>query len=263
MIAGVESSGSPQPEPGTADDSPPTDHPNLTQVTALAKKLDPGDQMRLIARLLASLPSDHRAAAVEFGLQLQTSIDNRSTHAHLSIGNLVSAKLWERLFDPAGTSGLYSAPRRFDLATIFVVTAAYSILFGAMSALNYYFGPLTKVAVGILVTVVAVAQAFYKDSANPRGVSVLTGAITQTMIMLLIEIFAPRLFPEPALLVVIVYGMLGGAVSGYLAGVLVGGVFLVADALRKRYTRGAHQLEEDGSTANPVLAERGDSPWTN
>jgi hypothetical protein len=162
--------------------------------------------------------------------------------------NSIGPTLWDRLFDPARTSELYSAPQRFDLATIFVVTAAYSILFGAMSAMNEYFGPITKAAVGVLVTVVAVAQAFYKDIANPRGVSVVTGAITQTVIMILLEIFAPRLLLFPGFIVVILFGVLGGAFSGYLAGVLVGGVFLVADALRKRFTRDTDELHHVEST---------------
>jgi hypothetical protein len=264
MITGIESSGSPQPHSTSAVCSTPGHSPDLAEVTALAETLDPQDQMRLVARLFESLPPEHREATLEFGLQcIQASSDKRVTRVDLPVVDSISSKLWERLFDPAHTSGLYSAPRRFDLATIFVVTAAYSILFGAMSAFDYYFGPLAKVAVGILVTVVAVAQAFYKDVANPRGVSVVTGAITQTTMMILIEIFAPHLFPEPGLIVFILYGLIGGAVSGYLAGVLVGGVFLVADALRKRYFGGADQLQQEESAADPELADGGDSPWAN
>ena len=233
-------------------------------MTALAETLDPTDQLRLIARLSTSLSSVHRAAAVEFEPQrIHSSSDNRSPRVDSPTVASISSKLWERLFDPTYSSGLYSAPRRFDLATIFVVTAAYSILFGAMSALHYYFGPLTKVIVGVLVTVVAVAQAFYKDTANPRGVSVVTGAIVQTLMMTLIEIFAPQLFPEPALLVVVLYGVLGGAISGYLAGVLVGGVFLVAEALRKRYIQVPQALQEDEPTDDSELIKRGNVPWAN
>jgi hypothetical protein len=53
------------------------------------------------------------------------------------------------------------------------------------------------VAVGIhpKATVVAVAQAIYKDGANPRGISVVTGAIAQTFMMTLIEIFLAAVVP--------------------------------------------------------------------
>jgi hypothetical protein len=251
------------PQPDSTRFGPSTsDHAlSLAEVSELAESLDPQDQMRLVSRLLISLPWAHRAAAVEFGLQCIQDSNNSPSHGDAAPHtDSNSSQLWERLFDPAKTSELYSAPRRFDLATIFVVTAAYSILFGAMSAFNDYFGPITKTAVGLLVTIVAVTQAFYKDTANPRGVSVVTGAIAQTMVMILIEIFAPRLFPEPGLFVVIFYGMLGGAVSGYLAGVLVGGVFLVADALRKRFVRDREQMHDADSSDHPELVERRDSP---
>jgi hypothetical protein len=223
--------------------------PTLAEVSALAESLDPKDQVRLIARLLESLPPKHRAAIVEFGMQsVRVPSEKLRTRSELPRVDPIWPMLWERLFDPAKTSELYSAPRRFDLATLFVVTAAYSILFGAMSALNYYFGPITKVVVGILVTVVAVAQAFYKDIANPRGVSIVTGAVAQTIIIIVIEILSPRMIPEPALFSVIFYGVLGGMVSGYLAGVLVGGVFLVADKLRAKFdNRSKSQLNESSA----------------
>jgi hypothetical protein len=264
MTTGFESTGSPQPNTTTAGPSTPGPGPSLSDVTAMAETLDPQDQVRLVARLSTSLSSMHRAAVVEYEPQLMhSSSDIRGTRVDSPTVASISSKLWERLFDPTYTSRLYSAPRRFDLATLFVVTAAYSILFGAMSALHFYFGPLTKVVVGVLVTVVAVAQAFYKDTANPRGVSVVTGTIVQTLMMTLIEIFAPQLFPEPALLVVGLYGVLGGAISGYLAGVLVGGVFLVAEALRKRYIQVPEALQGDESTDDSELVKRGKLPWAN
>src|SRR3954454_19688655 len=122
----------------------------LDVVQAAADWLDPKDQVRLIAHLLESLPSKHRAAIVEFGLnRFRTPGDKLGVRVDLPRVNPIGPTLWDRLFDPARTSELYSAPQRFDLATIFVVTAAYSILFGGMSALNEYFGPVTKVAVGV------------------------------------------------------------------------------------------------------------------
>ena len=218
--------------------------------------------MRLIARLWETLPPKNRAAILAFGLEnihIPTG-DNTPKTSEPPL-EPIWPKVREVLFDPSKTSELYSAPRRFDLATIFVVTAAYSLLFGAMSALNYY-GPITQVAVGLLITVVAAAQAFYKDVANPRGVSIVAGSITLTVILAILGISVPHFFLEPLFLVIVFYGLIGGAISGYLAGVLVGGVFLVADALRKRYTPPGNPHENQASSDGEP-AHREESPWTN
>jgi hypothetical protein len=126
------------------------------------------------------------------------------------------------------------------------VTAAYSILFGAMSAMDY--GPVAKISVGLLITMVAVSQAFYQNVANPRGVSIVTGAITLSVIIVLLGIFVKEWRSQPMFLVVVFFGMIGGAISGYLCGVLVGGVFLIADALRKRFERRSSEASEDEPT---------------
>jgi hypothetical protein len=51
--------------------------------------------------------------------------------------------------------------------------------------------------------------------------------------------------------VIVVYGLMGGSIAGYLSGVLVGGVFLVADALRGRFEGGSptdsDETSPDGS----------------
>lgn len=242
----------PQPtgmlHPDPADSTPSVGQaPNLEEVSKLAQSLVPPDRVRLIARLMESLPASYRAAVVKFSLQgelppLRAARATRRTQTTdeappPSVVELIWPKLWSRLFDPAKTSELYSAPRRFDLATIFVVTAAYSLLFGAMSAFNEYFGPAEKVSIGILVTVIAVAQAFYKDIANPRGVSLVTGAIVQTVLVIIAKLTWPSFIPLPFLAALVFYGVLGGLLTGYLAGALVGGVFLVADMVRTKWEK--------------------------
>jgi hypothetical protein len=238
--------------------------PTVDELHHLALPLDADERLRLVARLWKSLPADHRAALLS--LQLEDARDSRGASARSAVSPHIEPlwpKVRERLFDRSHISGLYSAPRRFDLATIFVVTAAYSILFGAMSALNYYFSPTIQVAVGVLVTVVAVTQAFYKDIANPRGVSIITGSVTQAVIVAIVRIFVPHSFPGPLLLVIVFYGLIFGAISGYAAGVLVGGVFLVADALRKWYARKSGTPRDDADAASSGSAEGDDSPWAN
>jgi hypothetical protein len=232
------------------DRSTPEHAPGLDEVSALAESLDSKDQMRLIARLLESLPPKHRAAIVEFGLQRTRTLgDKLGTRVVATRVDPIGPTLWERLFDPSKTSELYSAPRRFDLATIFVVTAAYSILFGMMSALD--FGPAAKISVGLLITVVAASQAFFHDKANPRGISIVTGAITLSVILVMLRIFVRNSVFGPLFIVVVFFGIIGGAFSGYLSGVLVGGVFLVADALRARF-EGRSKTELSDPSADDV-----------
>src|SRR5436190_24377854 len=124
MLSSPEPSGTPQPDSTTDGRSSSEHRPGLVEVLTLAESLDPKDQMRLIARLLESLPPKHRAAIVEFGMQrVRISSDSLGARVAVTRAGANGPTLWDRLFDPAKTSELYSAPRRFDLATIFVVTA--------------------------------------------------------------------------------------------------------------------------------------------
>jgi hypothetical protein len=149
------------------------------------------------------------------------------------------------LFDPANTSELYTAPRRFDLATLFVMTAAYSLLFGVLSGFNavFQFGPLPLIILGLVVAVVGAAQALSHGVANPRGVSVVVGGAAFVLFCLLILVIRPQLF-EGWLFIDIALGLVFAPVLGYFAGVLVGGVFLVADRLRSR----THEINSSDDT---------------
>jgi hypothetical protein len=221
--------------------------PALAAVTDAAESLRPDDRMRLIARLWESLPTRNRAAIVAYGIENVHRLADEAEQREQLLPPTKPPQLesiwpvvWAFLFDPAQTSGLYSAPRRFDLTTIFVVTAAYSIVFGVMSSLNHYgrmtyFGPVTQAGVGVFITVVAMVQALYHHQANPRGVSIVAGAVTQTAIVSFLAMM--HWYYEPFLIVLVGYGMIGGAICGYLAGTVVGGVFLIADFLRGKLER--------------------------
>jgi uncharacterized membrane protein (DUF485 family) len=102
--------------------------------------------------------------------------------------------------------------------------------------------------VGFLVTTVAASQAFYQNVANPRGVSVVAGAITMSVMLVLLTLFVKEWRDQPIFVVVVLFGLVGGAIAGYLSGVLVGGVFLIADALRKRFER----RSKEASNEEPV-----------
>jgi hypothetical protein len=208
--------------------------------------------MRLIATLWESLPPKNRAAILAFGLEnFQYATDVKSpsdVERALSDPTPPPTIIWQALFDPTKTSELYSAPKRFDLATIFVMTAAYSLVLGFM-ALFQEFGPVVKAAVVIFITIVGVCQAFYQNTANPRGVSVVAGAIAQT-VMLIILGPSHRWFYAPVFVVIVIYGIVGGAIFGYLAGTIVGGVFLVADKLRGKFEKRADEEPAESSTGD-------------
>ena len=128
---------------------------------------------------------------------------------------------------------LYSVPRRFDLATIFVVTAAYSIFLGSLTALHAPTGFVILLAA--FITVVGIGQALLFRGLKPRRASILGGLVIFGLLALAITYFGN--LPRRFFVFLIVGYTLYGAMSGYVAGVIVGGVFLLADVLRRRYRR--------------------------
>lgn len=129
---------------------------------------------------------------------------------------------------------LYSAPRRFDLATMLVVTTAYAIFLGGLLAVGAT-PMLTVILVG-LVTLLGVAQAVLFGGREPRRASMLIGAPICALLLCISVFSGPQQYISlPFVLFATGVGALEGAVLGYFAGVLVGGVFLVADVLRRRF----------------------------
>lgn len=210
-----------------ANASQPTPRVSLDVVHQLAESLKPDDRLELVARLWQTLPREQRASLATMQL------DEAQGRFEDFVIEPRGPNIWRSLFDPAKTSELYSAPRRFDLATIFVVTAAYSLLFGGLTALDVQ--PVTKIVLGSLVTIVAAAQALFRQTANPRGVSIVAGAGASTLFFLILWLIYPRSFSDSIFFVTVILCIVVGGLMGYVAGVLVGGVFLVADALRGKF----------------------------
>ena len=125
---------------------------------------------------------------------------------------------------------LYSVPRRFDMATIFVVTGAYSILLGSLSALHA--GPIVMTALAIFISLVGVGQALLFRGLKPRLASTLVGICIFQFLTIGQWFYTP--IPIGLMLVLAIVNILYGAILGYLIGTMVGGVFLVADLIRRR-----------------------------
>ena len=149
----------------------------------------------------------------------------------------------------------YSTPRRYDLATLMVVVAGYMLLFGGMRAL--YLIPFIQRWVGSipffwfagLITLVGVGQAvLFRGS--PRLVSISCGVVycLVTFMWGPVWVFVSTgrwdyyAWPQFTL-IVFAFATVGGAAMGYISGVCVGGVFLVADYFRRKL--GWQSLESD------------------
>lgn len=133
---------------------------------------------------------------------------------------------------------VYSAPRRFDLATIFVVTAAYSLGLGMLRG----FGtpPIVVLYIAVFITAVGVGQPILFGGTKPRLASVLMGIgafFVGTLSLPLVGRLHIGDFSEQIAFALLFSAPFGGGL-GYVAGALVGGVFLVADKVRQRFTRG-------------------------
>jgi hypothetical protein len=109
------------------------------------------------------------------------------------------------------------------------------------------------VVIASLLAIVAATQALFREVANPRGVSIVTGAVAYTLMSWIIWLTIRRVFPNSFFFVTVINGILGGAFLGYLAGTLVGGMFLVADILRGKFEARAkpNATEEANAPASP------------
>ena len=223
-------------------DSRPT-IPTLDEVVAVAESLAPDDRLRLIARLWESMPAEHWAAPSPNELiEIKRRLGDFSTVAATIIPSGFIERV--RAFCAPGGPALYSAPRRFDLATIFVVTAAYSLLFTGLTLLDFH--PLEMLVIGAFITVVGIGQALLINVLNPRAASIVVGAAFSISAWTVGWAY----FDQSLLGLVfgvVLYGLIAGPICGYVAGVLVGGVFLVADALRHKFKQGIVIASDEAS----------------
>jgi putative addiction module component (TIGR02574 family) len=226
----------------------------VDDVLLAAESLEPDDRLRLIARLWASLPQGHWAApsAAELAA-VERRLANHAIGQTVDVPwEIVSRMLVNR--ETAPRSKIYSAPRRFDLATVFAVMTAYSLLFAVMSGFNF---PATISAlVGGFVTLVGIGQALLFRGEKPRRASMLVGCVCFTLPWLVGWLTNSRMMPREMLWLVLANGILSGAILGYFAGVLVGGVFLVADLIRRRFKPQADANETPAVTPSPITKHR-------
>ena len=160
--------------------------------------------------------------------------------------SLLDAQQWRRAdespsaapppFSPA--ANVYSVQRRFDLATLFVMTTAFCAVFALIRFLGWSL-TAAMLAAGC-IAFVGFAQAMLRLGWSPRVVSMFAGAVYWTAYLLIFS--AAQGGVAMMMILTIPFAAVGGAVLGYVAGVGAAGVFLVADKLRN----GAQKLARDG-----------------
>jgi hypothetical protein len=124
----------------------------------------------------------------------------------------------------------FSVPRRYDLATLMAVMMAYACLFGALRACGAH--PAFVLWVAGFLTTIGAAQAILFGGKSPRAASVLAGmayTVATFAVLMVIEGLIEICF--------LLAGVLHGAMLGYVGGVIVAGVFLVAHYLRRLWSR--------------------------
>jgi hypothetical protein len=226
--------------------------PNVDEVLLAAESLSPDERLSLIARLWKSLPQESwpRATAEEL-----VEADRVLSRERVARNESVSWPMVERILADSVRSSrpkVYSAPRRFDISTLMVVTAGYAILFAVLNLLSSASNQAAgiSVLVGVFVTLVGVGQATLFGGHRPRTASILVGAILTALITVgSMKFISPRGTLGMMLPFVLAYGAISGIIYGYLAGVLVGGVFLVADVIRRLFKRAHADVADDTQAA--------------
>jgi putative addiction module component (TIGR02574 family) len=197
-----------------------------------AEKLQPAERLQLIKKLWRSIPVEYWPPQSDVE---QADVSRRLANFGIERSDSVPWPIVERLMaDCARSSGnqVFAAPRRFDLSTIFVVTMAFSLLFAGMRLLP--FPPVVSVIVGGYFALIGLGQAFLFRGNRPRTASILVSMLYYALVALLVwQLRGPRAYPVSDIVVVAMLMMVFGAVLGYVAGALVGSVFMIADILRR------------------------------
>ncbi len=139
--------------------------------------------------------------------------------------------------DPANhcRTSLYSAPRRFDVATIMVVTLAYAVLFGLLRLLRMSLGAVAVIAG--FVTCVGLAQALLFGGKRPRLASIVISQVYIIGVYCYAAVLwdaSPLWLMDPMVWLVWTVIAVTAAVVGYLTGAVIGSVFLLCDVWRGR-----------------------------
>jgi hypothetical protein len=262
MTRGPDQLATPDPTVNLTDISlQPASELTPAELLAHANSLRPDERLWLMAAVWCALPTSHPV--------VPSPVKQRELQGYLDdyAGGRIAAFPWQTVQGlMAGgayikSAKIYSVPRRFDLATIFVVTLAYSLLFGAMSALS--FPPTASAIVAGFILLVGAAQAFLFGGKRPRNASIIAGAVLFLLSITAVwMVLGRRFYGTAELLVTASFTTACGGMLGYLSGVIIGGVFLVADKLRNRFSPRPAELNVDAIADGCGTTGQRDNPWT-
>ncbi len=131
----------------------------------------------------------------------------------------------------ATASLIYSVPRKLDLASLFVFTLCYGILFAIMIA--FHFKALSFALVAGFLTSVGISQAVLFGGKAPRIASSITGSAFYFALFVLSPFFFGTPWNRMADVSVLIPFLVFGLAMGYFSGVCIAGVILTTDQLRK------------------------------
>ena len=125
------------------------------------------------------------------------------------------------------TPTIYSVPRRFDLATLFVVSFAFALLFGACR----FFEMRTEVVLVLsgFFALIGVSQAVLFQGKRPRLASLVAGGLINVSLDTLFRLY---FYQESPYIAELFFITIFGAILGYVAGCLVGTIFMLAEFCR-------------------------------
>jgi hypothetical protein len=164
--------------------------------------------------------------------------------------------LAEHGYDP---HRVYGVNRRFSLATVMVMMAGASLILAGLnpilSSLNHPgAAPVVGGAIVLLCVATAIGQMFLFRGRDPRKASFVVGAVFCGLVPL-VTYAAEAVAQTPNrmnlgwAIVYMFWGIIFGALPGYLAGCLVAGVLLVMDLTESIFARWRKAREPD------------DDPW--
>ena len=145
-------------------------------------------------------------------------------------------------------------PRRFGVGVLLILVTFFSVLFAFLRCVDSR--PEVAAIVGVLFVGVAAGQSLLFGGKNPRGASLLIGAVLFPLEVLGLAVYqmivgqvgrgsiAESIVEGESIVVGLICTVPGGAVLGYLAGVLTAGIFLTMDHFGKARTRAGQPLIE-------------------
>jgi hypothetical protein len=140
-------------------------------------------------------------------------------------------KAVERLIPPVPQAIVpeYGVPRQFGLGTMLLIPTMYAILFAILHASRA--SPSDYIFVGLFFFAIGLGQMFLFKGRRPRRASVIVGPFITVPLWII---------GNPAntyTLFNVFFGTIMGLIYGYVAGVLIAGVFLLAEKIQHRFSK--------------------------